>query len=272
MVAALMRIAAMVAFLLIAASGSAQADPKRAQPSQRKTAPAKHRPTQFLGLNPHGPLAVSVGGTIEQPEDDACRKWGVRGGEWQALDRLGRVAGKARVRELDRYDVTDCDELSLDGAKGAGIYVRGPYQALDIEPFQPSKSQLVKLRKLVQRRDEARPPSASGKKDAPFRKRALLFSVKGQDPIAVVGGRALSVFRLGKKGWVLEHQIEANKQDTWDPNVFSVVAVLDMNHDGVPEIVIHESFIDGYNDSTLVLEPEHRTWRSVAPGIHGGYA
>lgn len=264
--------AAMLCLLSVVSSGSALADTPSAQPAQRKATPAKHRPTQFLGLNPHGPLAVAVGGRVEEPEGDACRKWGVRGGAWRALDRLGRVVGTARVTELDRYDVTDCDELGLDGAKGAGIFVRGPYQALEIETFKPTKSQLVKLRKLVEHRDAARPKAQNGKKDEPFEKRALLFSVEGQDPIAVVGGRALSVFRLSDKGWVLEREDTARKQDTWAPNIFSAVSVVDMNQDGIPEIVIHESFIDGYNDATLVVDPDTRKWRYVNAGIHGGYA
>lgn len=262
--------AAVLSLMFIASTGSALAD---STPSQhRKASPAKRKPTQFLGLNPHGPLAVAVGGKIEQPEADACRKWGVRGGEWRALDRLGREVGTARVTELDRYDVTDCDELSLDGAKGAGIFVRGPYQALQIEAFKPTKSQLVKIRKLVERRDDALPKAQNKKKDEPFEKRALVFSVKDQDPIAVVGGRALSVFRLGAKGWVLEHEIKATKDETWAPNIFSAVSVVDMNQDGVPEIVIHQSFIDGYNDATLVVDPDKRTWRDIEPGIHGAYA
>jgi hypothetical protein len=91
--------------------------------------------------------------------------WGIRGEEWKALDSLGRVVGAAKVTDLERYDVTDCDELTLKRTKGevgAGLFVRGSYEPLAIRAHELSKSLTTDLAKIVAKRDARVPKSQHG--------------------------------------------------------------------------------------------------------------
>lgn len=249
--------------------------PIREAPSAASTAP--HGGTiQFLGLEPHGPLAVSERGHLASPDSTACRTWGRLGSEWQALDRFGRVVGRAKVEKLNRYDVTDCDELDLErttGDAGAGLFVRGDYEALRVDDYQPTEAERDSLAHLVSRRDATLPQTRRPAADAPLGKRTLFFRVGSSEPTAVVGGRGLTIFRLRGGNWTTEHEIRAQKSDDIvTADVFKVVAVLDMNGDGAVEVVVHESFIDEYADSTLSFDPATKKWRQIEAGIHGAYA
>src|SRR5262245_16606112 len=104
--------------------------------------------TQFLGKEPHGPLARVNATQIVEPEAHACRRWGKRGQRWLALDKLGSVVGEAKVTLLDYYDYTGCDELVLrrtKGRAGAGIFVRGRYRPLALQPWSPPMSALTRF-------------------------------------------------------------------------------------------------------------------------------
>ncbi|HZO15234.1 MAG TPA: hypothetical protein VFB62_18300, partial [Polyangiaceae bacterium] len=152
----------------------------------------------FIGFEPHGPLARVSAGRIASPREDACRSWAKKGSRWQALDRLGRVTGSARVSDLWRYDITNCDQLTLEGARGAGIFVRGPYQSLGITSWIPKPSVGRELRRIIARRDAkipAMPESSREAQSFSFEKRTIAFQVPGDVPRVVVGGRALTVLR-----------------------------------------------------------------------------
>jgi len=81
---------------------------------------------RFLGNRPIGPLAIVRSGRIVQPEDAACRTLGPVGSRWRELDGYGRIAAEVVVSAKERYDITNCDELSvrrLQGRRGAGVFV-----------------------------------------------------------------------------------------------------------------------------------------------------
>jgi len=52
--------------------------------------------------------------------------------------------------------------------------------------------------------------------------------------------------------------------------MFLPIAVLDMNGDGAFEVVVHERYIDAYDDITWTRR--NGKWISVEAGIHGAFA
>jgi hypothetical protein len=238
-------------------------------------------PIDFIGFDPAGPLARVAQGRIASPSESACRTWAKKGSSWKALDRLGRVVGRARVRDLWRYDLTNCDELTFEtttGKNGAGIFVRGPYEPLAIAEWRPSAAARRQLMRLIARRDASirRMPEASHEaKEFSFDKRTIAFRVPGHAPRVIVGGRALTLLRWNKGRFEVEHQQGFDLMGS--PNIqeqcefsYKPIAVADMNGDGSPEVVVHEHTCDVYADFTLTRD--RGKWRTVLAGISGGYA
>jgi hypothetical protein len=255
------------AALLCGADASA-----RTKPAKRKT--TRETAVQVLGTDDHWPLAEVSGGLARTPKATSCRSWGKKGSEWSALDRLGRVVGKARVTSVSRYDVVNCDDLDLtpvSGKRGVGLFVRGPYRSLAIERWKPGPAARRSLHDLVKKRDARLPKAKSGDADAPLAERVLVFRVRGQDPIAVVGGRGLTVLRLVRGRWRVEHEIAPRDGLTWEARRFHAVAVLDLDGNGRPEIVVHSRDEDGYGDMTLT-EDGAKHWRRIEPVAWSGYA
>jgi hypothetical protein len=233
------------------------------------------RELRFLGLEPHGPLARVSQGRVRSPEAGACRTWGRKGETWLALDRFGAIVGKARIRGMDRYDVTNCDELDLavqTGDKGAGLYVSKRYEPLPIVAWAPGSRAARDLAELTKKRDRPLhkprrlPPSAR-----PAAPRTLFFQTPDGARRAVVGGKALGVYRLEGRRWIVEHELAPEGEGDYAES-FSIVGVLDMNGDAAPELVVHWAAIDGYHDLTLSFEPRAKRWRLIDTGIHGAYA
>jgi hypothetical protein len=233
------------------------------------------RDTQFLGKDPHGPLAQVRAGRLGEPGDDACRTWGTRGQTWLALDALGRVVGEATVTELERYDYTNCDELTLRGKQGAGIFVRGRYTPLRLEAWRPSRTARAALGDLIAKRDAKvrRGRLSNRRKDLPLDARLIVFRTPSGARYAVAGGRALSILRFDGKGWKEEHR-ELPIADEQSPSVerFMPVAVLDMDGDGSFDVVVHHKENEGewYGDGTITRSK--RGWMTISAGIFGSTA
>jgi hypothetical protein len=84
--------------------------------------------------------------SLRSPAASACRTWAKAQQVWLELDRWGNVAGTAELTGLDRYDVTNCDELSLTtvaGKAGAGIFVSGTYRRPTHAQWLPTAAELA---------------------------------------------------------------------------------------------------------------------------------
>lgn len=236
-------------------------------------AEAKPQPARFLGKDPHGPLAVAIGRKLVSPPDAACRTWATKGSTWATLDAFGRIVGKARVEALERYDVTNCDELTMKtvaGSSGVGLYVTGDYEPAKIERFKLSVTAWRELEASIAKRDLALPKSSLTDPELPLAKRLLAWKTPGGDRFAVAGGRALSVLQRSKGAWVEVHRITPSRAELAHADMYLPVGVLDMNRDGRAEIVVHERHLDAYGDFTLT--PARGSYRMVPAGISGGFA
>jgi len=282
-----MRIRALLAALCLLVPGLALAKPGASPRKKRPVAAAKletagkkraarARETRFLGNRPHGPLAVVRGRGVEEPANGACRTWGKKDEAWRTIGRLGEVVGEATVKALDRYDVTNCDELVMkrsSGKAGAGIFVRGDYTPLAIQAWTLDRKTLTELESRVTKRDRGlvRPPAWQPKeKPLALAARTLAFRTPDGTCWAVVGGRALSIFRRERGRWIVEHEQRPVKDEAQQRDHFMPIAVLDMDGDGAPEVVFHKDDLDSYSDTTL--SRSKRGWQLVAAGIWGSTA
>lgn len=272
-----------VASVCIADSVSARPQPKSI--ARRE----EHAVTKWLDSNPHTPLAVSDRKGVRAPPIAACNLWATRGSRWLALDRWGAVAGEAVVGGGEYYNVTQCTEPTmrlLTGSATTGLYVSAApgWHAPTSAEWVPTKTARADLKNIIaggnrmlrRRFPPIEPPLI------PFDERAVFFrmppatSVNDQDAgtrWAVVGGTTLSVFELDpKEGWLLSHLIASEPMAS--RNAFKPLAIIDMDGDGYPEIIVHRSSGTSWDDIVLGVAKSNwpRSWKILATSIGGSTA
>ncbi len=259
----------MLASLLVAWSALAPLEAE-AKPTHARASSGE---TRFLGKDPHGPLAHAHNGSLASPAKSACRAWGPIGSRWSALSALGDVVGTSEVSGAERYDVTNCDELSLEsvsGKPGVGVFVQGEYQPMALESWSIEGRARRELEQLITRRDRKLPASSQKAKDAPLRARLLAWKTPDGHHFAVVGGRGLTVLERSRGRWRVLHQITPKRSEVAHADMYMPLAALDMDGNGSVEIVVHERFIDSYGDFTLTRK--NGRYRELVAGIHGAFA
>jgi len=215
--------------------------------------------TRWLAMDPHVPLAITVGRDIREAGQSCCEPWFVKGSQWKALDRWGQIVGEARVKDGKLYDITKCFELELEiikGDKGAGLFtdIHGQYRPQPSPEWKPSKEQQEQFAEFIKNAQVlAVPGQSSGFSEGnpptsldgpPFFFKYSYKTAKGDDHsflFGVAGGPVLVVAWLDDNGrWIINH-IE-NNQTNLDaaPNIqYLPIAVFDMNEDGSPEIIAY---------------------------------
>jgi hypothetical protein len=210
------------------------------------------------------PLAiVDAGGEIRSAKCSARkskRKGNRVGDEWTRVDASGRAAEMVRVTDSSVYDLSRCREIATTGRadtdEDPALYVRGPRMPSRASgcPSTPSS-----------------PPSALPG--------AIVFCTKdarGHETMrAVSGGTSLRFahFDRARGEWRIDRTTTAPANDQPMPAAaaFKIVAVLDMNGDGSPEIVVHSRTSDAYADTVYTLDSRTGIVRAVAE-TSSGYA
>ncbi len=252
--------------------------------------------TRWLAMSPHTPLAITDGEqgivTAGQP---CCAPWARRGARYRSLNAYGQVSGIVEITGGAGYDVTRCFELGLgvvSGADAALIYasVDGGWQPPASAEWRPDAdarrelaqfvellSQVALIEPQLQRRYENEDPLP------PLGDRTLFFQVTTQRAdgrgtisfhYAVSGGRLLLIAWYSPEGkWVLAHLVnDMANVDSIPIFTYRPIAVVDMDGDGVPEVVYHWNEGPAWGQVVLRRRTSRGAWEEVAHSVGGSTA
>lgn len=241
----------------------------------------KHaKPSFWLAAAPHVPLALvdgdaihSVGQRGKTCGDEA--RWAAPMSHWKAVDAWGQVTGVFRVAGSDLYDVTQCHEVFFEGQKGEGPGVLFVSEDSGWKPgksamWKPSVAESKRFERFVGTVEQSfidkKPEGLAG----PLARRTLYFNVPAAagrpERWALSGGPILVVAYLGAHGhW---------KASTVRPPLglarsYKPVSVVDMNGDGIPELVYHSDDGPSYADAVMSLNPGSMSWDDAAESPGG---
>lgn len=212
-------------------------------------------------------------------------RWAKKGSAWTVLDAWGQtVAGGAKIADSRLYEGSGCHEVRFDAGLEAGQAAR--LFVASGSGYTPGTSAKWNAEARAMKRFEhlyAAQESAwvEGKLEKPSdgaHLQTLYFSLPRQEdsvegaptqrrPIhwAVAGGRVLVVGYVGAGGaWKVAHVLAPHGKD----HSYEPLAVLDMNGDGMPEIVVHEETGGVFVDRVLAFDPGTLHWENsvASPG------
>jgi hypothetical protein len=241
----------------------------------------KHpKPSFWLATAPHVPLALVDGEAIHNVGErgKTCgpeARWAAPMSHWKAVDAFGQVTGVFRVAGSDLYDVTQCHEVFFEGQKGEGpgvLFVSedSGWTAGKSAMWKPAVAEKKRFERFVTGVEQSfidkKPVGLAG----PLGRRTLYFDLPAAagrpQHWALSGGPILVVAYLGEHGhW---------KASTVRPPLglaksYKPVSVLDMNGDGVPELVYHSDDGPSYADAVLSLNPASLAWDDAAESPGG---
>jgi hypothetical protein len=231
--------------------------------------------TRWLSERPHVPLAVTRERKIIGIDSACCLAFGGRGSKWQGLDAWGRKTGLFEVVGGIGNEPSQCYWLelrNLSAGAPSALYVSGAWTQPESFEWRPAAAERASLSREIANADR-RFPALDG--DAPLTVRERYFRIPsasghGDAHLVVVGGTVLFVFALGSDAtWTVVHSDETLFRERFKlASAYSPTAVLDMNVDGSPEIVVTESGGESFCD--VILERNGTgTWKRMAESIGG---
>lgn len=212
----------------------------------------------------------------------AKESWAKTRSRWHALDAWGRIAGTLVIGGSERYEGTGCHQVWF--AEGAGHDGRGVlvaegsgYTAGPSAEWKADAEQKRRFDRLYAAQEGAWVDGRAGKPS--HERRTLFFELPAQEADAedaptqrrparwaVSGGRVLLVGYVGATGaWKVGHVLPPNGK----ANAYEPLAVLDMNGDGLPEIVVHEEAGGVFTDRVLSFDPASMRWETAVDGPGG---
>jgi hypothetical protein len=248
--------------------------------------------TRWLAHDPINPLALVSKDGIASPDVACCNSFSQLGSQWHAIDAYGQIAGTVEIDGGEGYDVSQCWELSTkvrSGNDGAGLYVDLDWKPGKSARWTPSVEDKGKLAKTIGTLESAMVPTSdwpcgSGEPALAFEARSLFFSTKaepgekGDVHWAVVGGPLLVIARLedeGKKSerWIAHH-VNNDSASTCTKRVHQPLAVVDLDGDGVPEVIVHDDYGESYGESILQIRgvAGWSKWSEIASSVGGSTA
>lgn len=249
-------------------------------------------PLRWLGSASNGvtkrvntPLAVG-GAEVSSAGVANCAAWGTGNVSWTALDRFGQFAGTGRVAKGEYYAVTKCVELELElvsGTRGVDIWVAGSmkFQATPSAEWRPSVAEQAGLPALVKTLEGAMVPGPAwagcARKASDVSQRVLFFRSKESDERvherAVVGGPLLIIAERDpqRRGAWIATFVDTTDANACLPAQFTPKAVVDLNQDGLPEVVVHTDDGPFFGDIVYGFQPLGG-WHVVARGVPGSTA
>jgi hypothetical protein len=241
------------------------------------------------GLRVNTPLALGAP-EVTSAGVGCCAPWANRDTIWTALGQYGQITGTARVGKSELYYFTGCQELqlsSLSGTRGVDLWVASsaPFPAPPSAEWKPQAAEKAGLAALAKTLEGAMLPGA-GRTDcdtriAPLERRVLFYRSREPDDRteyrvrdrAVIGGPLLIIAERdpARGGAWIASFVDTSDATACSPSQFRPKAVVDMNQDGVPEVVVHTD--DGPIFGDLVYGYRQLGgWQVVARGVPGSTA
>ncbi len=281
-----------------AAQAAAPKPPPKTPPKTSDAQACLTRPTPpkgaslWLASNPHLPLAETRDGNISRADDkEGCKRparWGATGRSYRVLDRWGKVLGTSKVVRRERYDVSGCEEILMSGATESeeaqgdrllvtsdGAWAPGPSFA-----DRPTAAMHTAFRRFLSGLDE-RLVADGASTTQPEGERVAFFRIGKKDcqprdderglvgAYAVAGGPYLVVARYdAQKGWKAVYLTTPPPaaSDVYREN--KIMTIVDMEGDGVPEVVFHTSEDTAFWDVVVGLDSA-RIWAERAQSAAG---
>jgi hypothetical protein len=274
-------------------SRDGSASPSSALPNGWPRACAEAASLRWLGSASNGSLGVRVntplawgGLAVTSAGPVCCAPWSGTEQVWTALDRFGQVAGTARVAKSEYFYFSECLELqlqTLSGTRGVDLWVSaaGSFSPAPSAAWRPKAAEQRGLSTLVKTLEGAMVPGPDAPscetKVAPLNSRALFYRSRESDDRvhdrAVIGGPLLIIAeRDSRRGgaWIASF-VDTNGATACLPAQFSPKAVVDMNQDGVPEVVVHTDEGPIFGDLVYGFQ-QLGGWQVVARGVPGSTA
>ncbi|MBK8256399.1 MAG: hypothetical protein IPK82_27490 [Polyangiaceae bacterium] len=211
----------------------------------------------------------------------AKANWAKTNSRWQALDAWGKPAGVLSVGGSGKFDGTGCHRVWFaegTGRDGMGVFVStgSGYSAAASAEWKVDDVHKKLFDKFYTSQEGA---WVDGKVDNAHARRTLYFQLPKQvtaeegsptekRPIhwAVSGGPVLVVAYVGSNGqWKVGHVLPPNGK----VNAYEPLAVMDMNGDGMPEIVVHEEAGGVFSDRVLSFDAGSMRWETAVEGPGG---
>lgn len=188
-------------------------------------------------------LAIVDGSTIARDKGQCADEFFPEGQRWSALDRFGKVVGVVANENEGKHGM---HFRKVSGGMGAHVYVRNrktPFASAEWKAPAGEREKVV---------------AAVGAKIP----REVVFFQSAEKRFAVVVERStFSVAELEKGKW----RRRFNQKTFAGFPVYAVRAVLDMNDDGMPEIVQHFSEYDsGAGFEVVLARKPNGDWHEIA--------
>lgn len=242
--------------------------------------------SRWLASRPRVPFAIVEDGSIASADAACCKPWSSSETRWQGIDAWGQALGTARVSEADYYDATQCWELTLkpeDKNARPALYVSGDWAPSPSFEWQPSRQEradfsafLAALQAMTVSPEYHR-GGYTKRRDPP----PTFFKLPPTDDshnvhptnFAVVGGSTFAVaYIAGDRQWKLGTLLNDTAIPVGPVDTYDVVAIVDMDADGFPEVVVHSDEGPAWNDVVLKLDNPYQryAWSPIASSILGG--
>lgn len=216
---------------------------------------------------------------------DCCLAWRDEETPWQGLDAWGQPVGGAHVSNAEYYDASECWELTFEPAPAEtpALYVAGDWDPSPSAQWTPSASERAAFGaflETVQALTES-PEYHRGQ----YTKRRIPPPVFFQLPpaddphnahptrFAAIGGSTLIIAYVTSNGqWALGTLLNDTAIPVGPVDTYDVVAVVDMDGDAFPEVIVHSDEGPAWNDIVLQLDNPYQryAWSVVATGVLGG--
>jgi hypothetical protein len=244
---------------------AAKKRPAKPAPTTAPTAKADRCDEAAIRLasaDPAVPLARIRGGKIEPFEARCLATWSSRVTAWSALDAFGAIVGAV---ELERPAAGEPPSVVVkSGDLGAALLASPGYSSPRSVRIVATDAQRIALAKAVEALERDLVPAATyacgWTAPQPISARSLFFAVPERDGASVthvvVGGPLLVVARVASDGtWTAVH-VDREGADRCHPRVHQPRAVVDLDGDGRPELIVHRD--DGTRVGDRILRLDER--------------